>query len=64
MHRKGVGGPGGDCICLGCGARVCHRAGVRCIEERCPHCGKAMVREGSVPHMAYLAKREKAKSTP
>jgi predicted amidophosphoribosyltransferase len=59
-----MGGRGGDCICLGCGRRIHHHAGVRCIEERCPHCGKALVREGSAHHRAYLEKREKAKSTP
>lgn len=50
-------GPHGHCICLGCGARKPHTPGVRCLDERCPKCGKAMVREGSSHHHAYLEKQ-------
>lgn len=43
-------GAGGFCVCAKCGGRVPHRAGTPCIEERCPRCGAAMVREGSPHH--------------
>lgn len=59
MARKGHGGmgAGGSCICLGCGTKIPHRSGTPCLQERCPKCGKAMVREGSEHHRAALARR-------
>jgi hypothetical protein len=54
---------GGDCVCLGCGARKPHQRGAPCLEERCPDCHKAMVREGSAPHLAFLARQEKSRKT-
>jgi ribosomal protein L40E len=56
--RRGAG-PGGNCICLKCGSRVPHRAGTRCMETKCPHCGTTMVREGAEHHRRFLEKREK-----
>jgi hypothetical protein len=53
-------GHGGWCVCVACGHREPHRAGVPCREERCPACGKAMLREGSAHHQAFLAKKGKA----
>ncbi|MCR4410187.1 MAG: ferredoxin [Candidatus Saccharicenans sp.] len=44
--RHGLG-PGGYCVCPKCGHRQEHRAGIPCLEERCPKCGTALVREGS-----------------
>jgi hypothetical protein len=38
-------GPGGYCICPGCGERLAHKQGKPCFEEACPKCGKAMTRE-------------------
>ncbi|MBN1629685.1 MAG: hypothetical protein JW990_07975 [Thermoleophilia bacterium] len=38
-------GPGGDCICPGCGHRESHPTGEPCTEIACPECGTAMVRE-------------------
>jgi hypothetical protein len=61
MHHPGFAGPGGYCICLHCGTRKRHEAGVRCVEARCPNCGKALVREGSGHHLTYLKRRESAK---
>lgn len=60
-HGPGGMGSGGFCICLGCGTKVAHEQGVPCMQERCPKCGKAMVREGSAHHLAALeAKMRKA----
>lgn len=47
----------GDCVCLRCGFREHHRAGIACRTERCPECGAATVREGSTRHQAYLKGR-------
>lgn len=56
-------GAGGFCICAKCGERVPHKPGVPCIEERCPSCGVAMVREGSPHHQQIESRRsEVAKS--
>jgi hypothetical protein len=52
-------GAGGSCICVGCGERVAHQPGLPCMEQRCPACGKALVREGSEHHRQILEKLEK-----
>lgn len=39
-----AGGPGGECVCPDCGARVPHPAGQPCTQLKCPKCGSAMVR--------------------
>jgi hypothetical protein len=52
-------GAGGMCICVHCGQRQPHRPGRPCRDERCPRCGKAMLREGSAHHAAYLARKSK-----
>jgi len=59
MHRgfhEGMGS-GGFCICPKCGFRAPHRSGVPCREERCPHCGAKLIREGSYHHELLLKKR-------
>ena len=38
-------GPGGNCICPSCRAKVLHQAGVSCYSMSCPKCGIRMVRE-------------------
>ena len=55
-QQRGMG-PLGDCVCLACGATKPHERGVPCAKERCPKCGRAMVREGSAHHLAYLRKQ-------
>jgi len=59
-NRSGRGrmGAGGTCICLACGHREPHSPGTACREQRCPECGKALIREGSEHHQPFLAKRE------
>ena len=50
-------GDQGACICLRCGRREPHERAVPCRTRKCPHCGAAMLREGSEHHRAYLRKR-------
>jgi hypothetical protein len=59
----GMGG-GGFCVCPKCGQRVPHQPGTPCLQERCPTCNVAMVREGSPHHQeieSRLAEREPAR---
>lgn len=42
-NRAGAG-PGGDCICPSCGARMPHQIGTPCYNLSCPECGTKMVR--------------------
>ena len=49
---------GGACICPKCEARVPHRRGVPCRDERCPACGVKLLREGSYHHRLWLAKHK------
>lgn len=37
-------GPGGFCVCSGCGTKLEHQAGIPCAEVKCPKCGLPMVR--------------------
>jgi NAD-dependent SIR2 family protein deacetylase len=53
-------GSGGHCICLKCGTKVAHQAGVPCKTTKCPACGATMLREGAAHHQAFL-ERQKAK---
>jgi len=41
--RAGAG-PGGNCVCPGCGAKAPHQPGSPCSSIKCPKCGKAMIR--------------------
>ena len=54
--RGGLGG-GGFCICPKCGQRTPHQAGQPCLDERCPSCGVALVREGSAHHQEIESRR-------
>lgn len=62
-HGGGLGS-GGYCVCPKCGYRKPHVAGVRCVEERCPTCGKAMVREGSYHHKMVINKKSGEPASP
>ncbi|MFC1893380.1 hypothetical protein ACFLYR_05050 [Chloroflexota bacterium] len=37
-------GPGGECACPSCGARIAHQVGTPCYNLSCPKCGAKMVR--------------------
>ncbi len=41
--RPGAG-PGGECVCPNCGAKVPHQVGVPCYNLSCPKCGAKMMR--------------------
>ena len=43
-NRQGAG-PGGNCICPACGAKIPHQAGAPCASMNCPKCGAYMIRE-------------------
>ena len=56
--RGGAGlGAGGFCVCPKCGHRAPHQPGVPCMQERCPTCAVALVREGSPHHQEIEARR-------
>lgn len=57
-HRLGLG-PEGFCVCPKCGFKKAHQAGVPCVQERCPHCGSSLVREGSPHHRSIEEKKAK-----
>ena len=42
--RPGAG-PGGNCVCPGCGHKIPHEKGIPCYNQSCPNCGTRMVRE-------------------
>ncbi|MBD3414100.1 MAG: hypothetical protein GF421_06700 [Candidatus Aminicenantes bacterium] len=43
--RRGQGfGPGGQCVCPSCGAKMPHKRGVPCNQMKCPKCGARMTR--------------------
>ncbi len=43
--RRGGAGPGGNCVCPGCGTKVVHQPGTPCASIDCPKCGVRMIRE-------------------
>ena len=57
MGRGGGAGSRGRCVCPKCGRAGAHLPGVPCMQERCPDCGAAMVREGSPHHVEILERR-------
>jgi uncharacterized protein len=44
------------CICVSCNTRVPHVENVPCRTQKCPNCGKTLLREGSYHHQLYLKK--------
>jgi len=58
-ERQHKMGPIGECICPKCEARITHRQGVPCQEERCVACGaKKMLRVGSDDYQLWMNKRQ------
>ncbi len=58
MEGPGGGlGASGSCVCPKCGYRQPHRPGVPCMEERCPSCNCALLREGSPHHEQVMEKK-------
>ena len=49
----------GNCICINCGTTVPHKSGNPCREQKCPKCGRAMLRENGYHHQLYLQKMGK-----
>jgi hypothetical protein len=47
----------GFCICMECNERKAHVKGHPCREEKCPVCGKRMLREGGYHHQLLRKKR-------
>lgn len=45
-NRMGGMGPGGQCLCPSCGTKAPHKAGIPCLEIKCPRCGSMMTRAG------------------
>lgn len=50
-------GSGGVCLCPKCGHRAPHLPGNPCLDQRCPECGSALVREGSPTHQKITERR-------
>jgi len=50
-------GPAGYCICIKCGYKKPHQAGIPCQEEKCPKCGIKLFRENSLHHLKIKQKR-------
>ncbi len=51
MGKKGRGGGlrgGGNCVCVKCGYSAPQKAGTPCMQEKCPHCGAVLLREGGM----------------
>ena len=44
-NKGGAFGPGGNCVCTKCGAKVPHERGIKCTNLKCPECGHTMIRE-------------------
>lgn len=52
----------GRCVCLKCGFSATKKRGIPCMEEKCPHCGAVLLREGGAHHLAAVEKTKHAKS--
>lgn len=48
----------GYCICVRCNTRIPHQKGIPCRQNKCPDCGKTLLREGSYHHQLYVQKKK------
>ncbi len=51
-----------SCICVHCDTRIPHAKGKPCRENKCPQCGKKMLRQGGYHHQLYLLKKKEIKN--
>ncbi|MBE0642497.1 MAG: DUF134 domain-containing protein [Bacteroidetes bacterium] len=51
-------GRGGFCLCPSCDIRIPHQAGMPCIKQQCPQCGKHMLREHGEHHTRLQNRRK------
>ena len=60
MRDNHVGklGAGGFCVCFNCGYRKEHEQGKPCMEEKCPNCGKVLMREGFKHYKLAVEKKK------
>jgi NAD-dependent SIR2 family protein deacetylase len=64
VTRRHDMGLGDVCVFPKCEARLRHRRGIPCQEERCPECGAKMLREGSEHYRQWLEKKEAREQPP
>jgi hypothetical protein len=43
--QNNFAGPGGYCVCSGCGMKFPHQTGVPCSARTCPNCGGRLVKQ-------------------
>ena len=55
-------GPGGVCICPGCGFKTDKQRGLPCREMTCPDCGRKLLREDGEHYRKVLEARAKKES--
>ena len=56
--RGGGMGAVGNCVCVKCGYTTAKKPGIPCLQEKCPHCGSVLMREGG-KHYQQAVKQEK-----
>lgn len=52
-------GAEGKCVCLKCGYSTPKKPAVKCLDERCPTCGTALVRKGGAHYINGIQKKNK-----
>jgi hypothetical protein len=52
-------GASGRCVCMKCGYSASKNIGIPCLDERCPSCGSALVREGGAHYQQSIKNKKK-----